>query len=183
MRSVAYGFLFVLTWIAFLSRRRFVVNVSPFGKLGNRLFLFADTRPVLRHARFAGDLVAAYVGRPIFQYACFNNSRSLHFFLAAWPVVGIWFTALGVITMAFNLNGFNFNQSNLDAQGKVIPTWADVINRANLDLAATTATPRGSDGSVDRLSGTSDPSTSALPLPGTSGCQPSRSGATPAAIM
>jgi hypothetical protein len=23
----------------------------------------------------------------IFQYASFNNSRSLHFFLAAWPVV------------------------------------------------------------------------------------------------
>jgi hypothetical protein len=44
-----------------------------------------------------------------FQYASFNNSRSLHFFLAAWPVVGIWFTALGVSTMAFNLNGFNFN--------------------------------------------------------------------------
>jgi photosystem II P680 reaction center D1 protein len=32
----------------------------------------------------------------IFQYASFNNSRSLHFFLAAWPVVGIWFTALGI---------------------------------------------------------------------------------------
>jgi hypothetical protein len=30
----------------------------------------------------------------------FNNSRSLHFFLAAWPVVGIWFTALGISTMA-----------------------------------------------------------------------------------
>jgi hypothetical protein len=24
---------------------------------------------------------------------------------------GIWFTALGISTMAFNLNGFNFNQS------------------------------------------------------------------------
>jgi photosystem II P680 reaction center D1 protein len=24
--------------------------------------------------------------------------------LAIWPVVGIWFTALGVSTMAFNLN-------------------------------------------------------------------------------
>ena len=44
-----------------------------------------------------------YFGRLIFQYASFNNSRSLHFFLAAWPVVGIWFTALGVSTMAFNL--------------------------------------------------------------------------------
>ena len=32
----------------------------------------------------------------IFQYASFNNSRSLHFFLGAFPVVGIWFTALGV---------------------------------------------------------------------------------------
>jgi photosystem II P680 reaction center D1 protein len=44
------------------------------------------------------NIVAAhgYFGRLIFQYASFNNSRSLHFFLAAWPVVGIWFTALGV---------------------------------------------------------------------------------------
>jgi photosystem II P680 reaction center D1 protein len=52
-----------------------------------------------------------YFGRLIFRYASFNNSRSLHFFLVAWPVVGIWFTALGISTMAFNLNGFNFNQS------------------------------------------------------------------------
>ena len=44
-----------------------------------------------------------YFGRLIFQYASFNNSRSLHFFLGAWPVIGIWFTALGVSTMAFNL--------------------------------------------------------------------------------
>jgi len=37
------------------------------------------------------NIVAAhgYFGRLIFQYASFNNSRSLHFFLAAWPVVGI----------------------------------------------------------------------------------------------
>merc|ERR1719493_328973 len=47
-----------------------------------------------------------YFGRLIFQYASFNNSRSLHFFLGAWPVIGIWFTALGVSTMAFNLHGF-----------------------------------------------------------------------------
>merc|ERR1712185_185985 len=78
------------------------------------------------------NIVAAhgYFGRLIFQYASFNNSRSLHFFLAAWPVVGIWFTALGVSTMAFNLNGFNFNQSILDGQGRVLNTWADVLNRA-----------------------------------------------------
>jgi photosystem II P680 reaction center D1 protein len=68
-----------------------------------------------------------------FQYASFNNSRSLHFFLAAWPVIGIWFTALG-LSMAFNLNGFNFNQSVVDSQGRVLNTWADIINRANLGM-------------------------------------------------
>jgi photosystem II P680 reaction center D1 protein len=78
--------------------------------------------------------VHGYFGRLIFQYASFNNSRSLHFFLAAWPVVGIWFTALGISTMAFNFNGFNFNQSVVDSQGRVINTWADIINRANLGM-------------------------------------------------
>ena len=82
------------------------------------------------------NIVAAhgYFGRLIFQYASFNNSRSLHFFLAAWPVVGIWFTALGVSTMAFNLNGFNFNQSILDSNKRVINTWGDILNRAGLGL-------------------------------------------------
>ncbi|XBH84899.1 hypothetical protein VPH35_072959 [Triticum aestivum] len=75
-----------------------------------------------------------YFGRLIFQYASFNNSCSLHFFLAAWPIVGIWFTTLGISTMAFNLNGFNFNQSVVDSQGRVINTWADIINRANLGM-------------------------------------------------
>ena len=50
------------------------------------------------------------------------------------PVVGIWFTALGVSTMAFNLNGFNFNQSIIDGQGRVLNTWADVLNRAGLGM-------------------------------------------------
>jgi photosystem II P680 reaction center D1 protein len=75
-----------------------------------------------------------YFGRLLFQYASFNNSRSLHFFLAAWPVMGIWFTALGVSTMAFNLNGLNFNQSLLDAGGHQINTWADILNRADLGM-------------------------------------------------
>jgi photosystem II P680 reaction center D1 protein len=58
-----------------------------------------------------------YFGRLIFQYASFNNSRSLHFFLAAWPVMGIWLTSLGVSTMAFNLNGLNYNLALLDYSG------------------------------------------------------------------
>ncbi len=73
-----------------------------------------------------------YFGRLIFQYASFNNSRSLHFFLAAFPVIGIWCAALGVSTMAANLNGFNFNQSIQSSEGHVVNTWADILNRANL---------------------------------------------------
>jgi photosystem II P680 reaction center D1 protein len=34
--------------------------------------------------------------------------------------------------MAFNLNGFNFNQSLLSSEGKVVDTWADILNKANL---------------------------------------------------
>nr|YP_010260989.1 photosystem I reaction center protein D1 [Trentepohlia sp. BN17]UIB38743.1 photosystem I reaction center protein D1 [Trentepohlia sp. BN17] len=54
------------------------------------------------------SIVAAhgYFGRLLWQYSSFNNSRSLHFALAVFPVIGIWFTSLGISTMAFNLNGF-----------------------------------------------------------------------------
>ncbi|ERN01641.1 hypothetical protein AMTR_s00090p00098500 [Amborella trichopoda] len=57
------------------------------------------------------NIIAAhdYLGRLIFQYASFNNSCSLHFFLVAWPVV-------------------------VDSQGHVIDTWADIINRAKLSM-------------------------------------------------
>jgi photosystem II P680 reaction center D1 protein len=82
------------------------------------------------------NIIAAhgYLGRVFWQHVSFNNSRSLHFVLAAWPVVGIWFASLGISTMSFNLNGFNFNESILDHQGKPVPTWADVLNRANLGI-------------------------------------------------
>jgi hypothetical protein len=79
-------------------------------------------------------LAHGYFGRLIFQYASFNNSRSLHFFLAAWPVVGIWCAAMGIAVSSFNLNGLNFNQSILDNQGRPINTWADLLTRANLGL-------------------------------------------------
>jgi photosystem II P680 reaction center D1 protein len=41
---------------------------------------------------------------------------------------------MGISTMAFNLNGFNFNQSVVDAAGRTVPTWADVLNRADLGM-------------------------------------------------
>lgn len=69
---------------------------------------------------YAISAAHGYFGRLLFQYGSFNNSRSLHFFLAAWPVIGIWCTAIGVSTMAFNLNGLNFNQSLLDSSGHVV---------------------------------------------------------------
>ncbi|KAL2225238.1 UNVERIFIED_CONTAM: Photosystem II protein D1 [Sesamum indicum] len=55
------------------------------------------------------NIVAAhgYFGRLIFQYASFNNSRSLQLLPSC---------------LAF------------DSQGRVINTWADIINRANLGM-------------------------------------------------
>merc|ERR1712029_137074 len=66
--------------------------------------------------------------RFIQQLSCFT------LLLSCMPVIGIWLTAMGVSTMAFNLNGFNFNQSVVDSQGRVINTWADIINRADLGM-------------------------------------------------
>jgi photosystem II P680 reaction center D1 protein len=76
----------------------------------------------------------AYFGRLFFADLGMRNSRSLHFMLAALPVIGIWCAALGVSVMAFNLNGFNFNHSVLDSQGRVISTWADILNREDLGI-------------------------------------------------
>ena len=97
----------------------------------NRGYLFGQQQPTY-------NLVAAhaYMGRLIMPYATSDNSRIVHFVLAAWPVIGIWCSALAVSSFAFNLNGFNFNQSVLDHQGRVVATWADVLNRANLGIEA-----------------------------------------------
>ncbi|MEM8643179.1 MAG: Photosystem Q(B) protein 1 [Cyanobacteria bacterium P01_G01_bin.54] len=77
-----------------------------------------------------------FLGRLLIPTTAMGNSRSIHFLLAALPTIGIWFAALGIGVMAFNLNGFNFNQSILDSQGRVIPSYADLFNRATLGLQA-----------------------------------------------
>jgi photosystem II P680 reaction center D1 protein len=79
---------------------------------------------------------AGYLGRVLIPVAANRNSRSVHFLLAALPTIGIWFAALGVGSIAFSLNGFNFNHSILDSQGRVIPSHADVLNRATLGIQA-----------------------------------------------
>jgi photosystem II P680 reaction center D1 protein len=76
----------------------------------------------------------AFLGRLGFPGLGLRNSRSVHFWMAALPTVGIWAAAIGIGIMAFNLNGLNFNQSILDSQGRFIPTYADLLNRANLGI-------------------------------------------------
>jgi photosystem II P680 reaction center D1 protein len=75
-----------------------------------------------------------FLGRLLIPWFASRNHRAFHFLLVALPTVGIWFAAAGVSLMAFNLNGFNFNHSVLDQQGRVIRTDADLLNRANLGL-------------------------------------------------
>ncbi len=77
-----------------------------------------------------------FLGRLLIPWFGSRNHRAYHFMMAALPTIGIWFASLGVATMAFNLNGFNFNQSILDSQGRVIATNADIINRATLGIQA-----------------------------------------------
>ena len=40
--------------------------------------------------------------------------------------------SLKMVNLGVQCNGFNFNQSLVDSQNRVINTWADVLNRANL---------------------------------------------------
>jgi photosystem II P680 reaction center D1 protein len=77
-----------------------------------------------------------YLGRLLIPWFASRNHRNFHFLLAALPTVGIWFAALGVTTMAFNLNGLNFQHSILDSRGQVIRTHADIVNRADLGIQA-----------------------------------------------
>jgi photosystem II P680 reaction center D1 protein len=68
----------------------------------------------------------------------FPNSRSLHVLLAALPVAGIWSAAIGIDITAFDFEGTNFQQPTIIHQGKIIPTWMDVILDANLGLSEIT---------------------------------------------
>jgi hypothetical protein len=60
------------------------------------------------------NIVAAhgYFGRLIFQYASFNNSRSLHFFLAAWPVVATLRNQIRTRRFSFSLSKCNLYLCN-----------------------------------------------------------------------
>ncbi len=66
--------------------------------------------------------------------------------------------------MAFNLNGFNFNNSIHDSQGRVLPSWADVLNRANLGFEV--MHERNADNfPLDLASGEASPVSFVMPSP------------------
>ncbi|MBF2016189.1 MAG: photosystem II q(b) protein [Rivularia sp. T60_A2020_040] len=89
-----------------------------------------------RHKQSSYNFMAAhnYLGRLLWHRLSFINKRNLHLLLAIVPVVGIWSAALGVVSMAFNINGLNFNQHIHDSQGRVINSWADSISWADLGI-------------------------------------------------
>lgn len=63
---------------------------------------------------------------PVISVHCrrFRSRLYLHLRLAVFPIVCIWFAALGVSTMAFNPNGLNVNHS-VDASGRPVLIYAD----------------------------------------------------------
>lgn len=71
----------------------------------------------------------------------FNSSHAVHFCLAALPVAGIWCAALGVDLAAFGFDQFSLNPlSGASFQKTVVPTWADVVTKANLGIHETAKT-------------------------------------------
>ncbi|KAK9168861.1 hypothetical protein Syun_001001 [Stephania yunnanensis] len=77
-----------------------LVTSSLIGETTENESANADYRFVQEEETYNIIVAHSYFGRLIFQYASFNNSHSLHFFQAAWPVVGIWFIALHIINRA-----------------------------------------------------------------------------------
>jgi photosystem II P680 reaction center D1 protein len=71
----------------------------------------------------------------------FKDSRSLHFFLAAFPVAGIWSAALGVDMAAFGFDRFAGSASEGYLQKTMVPTWADINAQANRGIRAMKSSP------------------------------------------
>ena len=86
------------------------------------------------------NIVAAhgYFGRLIFQYRFVATAAA---FTSSWlPGLSLASGSLPWAS-AFNLNGFNFNQSILDGRGRVLNTWADVLNGHLVARAPLTTSP------------------------------------------
>jgi photosystem II P680 reaction center D1 protein len=94
-----------------------------------------------KHPTYNFRFAQFYLWRLIWRRASFPNSRKLHFFLAAFPVAGIWSAALGVDIAAFNFEKLTFDQPEIKSQGRVINTWADTIDWADLGIKVASEMP------------------------------------------
>ncbi|MEL6402310.1 MAG: photosystem II q(b) protein [Cyanobacteria bacterium J06626_4] len=70
----------------------------------------------------------------LWRGASFKSARSLHFFLAALPVAGIWSAAMGIDMAAFGFDQFASQAAGGGLQKAVVPTWADIVTQANLGM-------------------------------------------------
>lgn len=86
---------------------------------------------------YSFEHVQAHQHKLFWRGLSFKSSRSLHFFLAAFPVAGIWSAALGIDIAAFGFDRVFTNSTTATyLQKTVVPTWADRITQANLGIQA-----------------------------------------------
>ena len=107
-----------------------VIRHSADGAIGSK-----SPRPKGRTYSF--EHIQTYQQKLFWQGLSFKSSRSVHFFLAAIPVAGIWSAALGVDMAAFGFDQFGLNPSASSYfQKTVVPTWSDILVQANLGIKA-----------------------------------------------
>ncbi|MEO1372772.1 MAG: photosystem II q(b) protein [Cyanobacteria bacterium J06635_10] len=111
-----------------------LVTSTLIRKTSQNKLVNCDSKVVKKESTY--NLMAAhnYLARLAWHRLSFTNKRNLHLLLAIVPVVGIWSAALGVVSMAFNIDGLNFNRHIHDNQGRVINSWADSVTWADLGI-------------------------------------------------
>ncbi|MBE9111997.1 photosystem II q(b) protein [Nodosilinea sp. LEGE 07298] len=93
------------------------------------------------HQTYSFDHAQANQEKLLWRGMRFKDSRSLHFFLAAFPVAGIWSAAMGVDMAAFGFDRFSGWSAEGYLQKTVVPTWADITTQANLGIRAMKSSP------------------------------------------
>lgn len=90
-----------------------------------------------RESTYSFRAAQKYQERLLWRGMTFPSSRAVHFFLAAFPVAGIWSAALSIDMAAFNFDKIVFKPpASLYSQGHPVPTWADRVIASNRGLLA-----------------------------------------------
>lgn len=90
-----------------------------------------------REVTYSFPHIQTYQQHLFLRRVCFPTSHSIHFLLAALPVAGIWTAALGIDIAGLGFDGYYFSKTSaIYSNGHHIPTWADVLDQANLGLKA-----------------------------------------------